>query len=65
MKTVSTCHQHCFELAFKSSYAIVKLSGLEGSEQLLGLRKEVIAGNLSFDEAVQVVLAGAQSDSHE
>jgi hypothetical protein len=47
---------HHLELAFESSYPIVKLSGLEGNEELIELRKRVIAGELGFDGAVRIVI---------
>ena len=50
------------ELAFDSSYAIVKLAGLEGNEELSEIRERIIAGELDFDEAVQIVLLRLQSD---
>ncbi|KFC76193.1 hypothetical protein [Massilia sp. LC238] len=57
MQTVSMEERRHLELAFDSSYGIVKLSGLEGGEELAGLREQIIAGELSFDEAVRVVLS--------
>ena len=56
-------HQRRFlELAFESSYAIVKLSGLEGSEELDGLRDQIIAGELSFEEAVQTFIKASKKN---
>jgi len=61
MKIVGQGERRHIELAFQSSYAIVKLSGLEGSDELTGLRDRIIAGELSFDEAVQLVRVQANA----
>lgn len=44
------------ELAFESSTAIVMLEGLESNEESRELQQRIVAGELDFDEAVQVVL---------
>lgn len=62
MPVISQEQRRHLELAFESSYDIVKLAGLEGSDELSGLRERVIAGELDFDDAVQIVLAKIQPD---
>lgn len=44
------------EIAFESSGAIVNLAGLQGSEQYTFLFKQIIDGELTFDEAALIVL---------
>lgn len=61
MLILSQGERRHLELAFESSYAIVKLAGLEGDQELYGLRKRIIAGELCFDEAVQILLKRLQS----
>lgn len=46
------------ETAFESSGAILKLAGMQESERSNYLCKQVIDGELTFDEAVQIVLTG-------
>jgi len=58
MTIVSQDERRHLELAFESSYAIVKLAGLEGDGKLTELRKRIIEGELTYDEAVQTVLTG-------
>lgn len=48
--------QRHLELAFESSEAIVRLEGLNDSEESKELQQRIIAGELSFEEAVQIVL---------
>lgn len=57
MKKLSQSERRHLELAFESSCAIVKLAGLQDHEEFAGLRKRIIEGELTFDEAVQIVLA--------
>ena len=61
MPTLSQSERRHLELAFKSSYAIVKLAGLEGNEELHELRERIIAGELCFDDAVLILLKKFQS----
>jgi hypothetical protein len=49
------------ELAFESSAAIVNLSGFEQSQRSLEIRSRVVAGELSFDDAVQIILDNAKA----
>jgi hypothetical protein len=49
------------EVAFESSTAIVKLSGFELSQRSLGLKERIVAGELTFDEAVQIVIDNARA----
>lgn len=56
MTKLSERERRHLELAFESSHAIVKLAGLRESEELSGLCKRVIEGELTFDEALKIVL---------
>ena len=49
------------EVAFESSTAIVKLSGFELSQRSLELKERIVAGELTFDEAVQIVIDNARA----
>lgn len=57
MAKLNSTNLRLLELAFESSCAIVKLAGLQESKELTGLREQIIDGELSFDEAVQIVAA--------
>lgn len=48
--------QRHLQLALDSSAAIVRLAGFEKSEQSKELDQRILTGEISFDEAVQVVL---------
>lgn len=58
MTRLSQRDRRHLEIAFESANAIVKLAGLQGSEDITGLRERIIEGELTFDEAVQIVLKG-------
>lgn len=58
MTKLSKIKRRHLEIAFESSSAIVKLAGLQEAEELTGLQKRIIEGELTFDEAVQIVLTG-------
>jgi hypothetical protein len=45
------------EIAFESSCAIVRLAGLKESKEFADLHEQIIAGELSVHEAVQIVVA--------
>lgn len=44
------------QLAFESSVAILKLAGFEENEESKELKQRIIAGEISIDAAVQIVL---------
>jgi hypothetical protein len=44
------------ELGFISSFAITELAGFSGDKKLAELRSQIINGELSFNEAVQLAL---------
>lgn len=48
--------QRYLELAFESSDAIVRLAGLNESDESKELQQRIISGELGFEEAVQIVL---------
>lgn len=48
------------KLAFESSTAILRLAGFEENEESKELKQRIIAGELSIDEAVQIVLERAR-----
>lgn len=56
MTKLSQRERRHLEIAFESSIAIVKLAGAQDSEQLNGLRKLIIEGELTIDDAVQIVI---------
>lgn len=58
MKKLSQYERKHLELAFESSRDILQLAGLQESEQSNYLCKQVIDGELTFAEAVQIVLTG-------
>lgn len=58
MTKLSQSERRHLEIAFESSRAIVELAGLQASEELPSLRERIIEGELTFDEAVQIVLTG-------
>jgi hypothetical protein len=49
------------ELAFRSANAIVDLAELSSCVDLKALQERVIRGELTFDEAVQLVIGDARS----
>lgn len=55
MTRLSHSARRHLEIAFDSSCAIVKLAGLQSSKDLASLRNQIIEGELTFDEAVQIV----------
>lgn len=59
MPTDIKSEQRHLELAFESSDAIVRLEGLNESDESKELQQRIIAGELSIEEAVQLVLRRA------
>lgn len=60
MTELSQRERKHLEIAFESSNAIVKLAGLQESHVFSYLEKQILDGELTFDEAVQnVVMASA------
>jgi hypothetical protein len=61
MTSATKIERRHLELAFESSVAILKLEGFSDSEESKELQQRVILGELSCEEAVQVVLQRAKT----
>jgi hypothetical protein len=50
------------KIAFERAGAILRLEGFEKTPDLDHLEQEIIAGRMSFDEAVQHIIAKTKTD---
>lgn len=61
MTAATTPNRRYLELAFESSNAILMLEGFTANEESKELQERIISGEVSFEEAIQIVLHRARA----
>lgn len=56
MIAATTPNRRHLELAFESSNAILMLEGLTANEESKEMQQRIISGEVSFEEAIRIVL---------